>query len=92
MASETDVAPREIVSRDPATGETLGRFDCGTTADVRAAVLFARNAQPEWSQAGVRRRVQVVRRFQRLLHERKESVAELITREAGKPYVEALLT
>ena len=30
--------------------------------------------------------------FQRLLHEKKSEVAALITREAGKPYVEALLT
>ncbi len=92
MATETGVAPREIVSRDPATGETLGRFDCGSTADVRAAALFARNAQPEWNQAGVRRRVHVIRRFMRLLHERKAEVAQLITRESGKPYVESLLT
>ena len=30
--------------------------------------------------------------FQRLLHQKKSEVAQLVTREAGKPYVEALLT
>ena len=40
----------------------------------------------------MRRRVAVLREFQRLLHARKSEVAALITREAGKPRVEALLT
>jgi len=40
----------------------------------------------------VQRRVQVIRRFQQLLHGRKPEVAQVITRGAGKPLVEALLT
>src|ERR1700739_214654 len=34
----------------------------------------------------------MLRRFQQALQARKSDVARLITREAGKPYVEALLT
>jgi succinate-semialdehyde dehydrogenase/glutarate-semialdehyde dehydrogenase len=41
---------------------------------------------------GVKRRTKVLRNFQRLLHEQKSQIAQLITREAGKPYVEALTT
>lgn len=63
-----------------------------TPAEVRAAVERAHAAQKAWAKAGVRRRLRVLRHFQRLLHERKADVARLITREAGKPYVEALLT
>jgi len=40
----------------------------------------------------VRRRVAILREFQRLLHAKKSDVAGLITREAGKPVVESLLT
>jgi succinate-semialdehyde dehydrogenase/glutarate-semialdehyde dehydrogenase len=40
----------------------------------------------------VRKRTEVLREFQRLLHANKSQVAELISSEAGKPYVEALLT
>ena len=36
--------------------------------------------------------ISILREFQRLLHEKKSEVAALITREAGKPMVEALLT
>ena len=40
----------------------------------------------------MRRRVAILREFQRLLHAKKSDVAGLITREAGKPVVESLLT
>jgi succinate-semialdehyde dehydrogenase/glutarate-semialdehyde dehydrogenase len=40
----------------------------------------------------VDRRVAVLRRFQRKLTERREEIAQLISREAGKPTVEALNT
>jgi succinate-semialdehyde dehydrogenase/glutarate-semialdehyde dehydrogenase len=40
----------------------------------------------------VQRRIAILRAFLRLLYERKSEVAALITRETGKPQVEALLT
>src|SRR5207245_8952738 len=60
--------------------------------EVHAAVVRSRAAQTQWCEAGSRRRVGSLREFQRLLYEKKSDVARLITREAGKPYVEALLT
>src|SRR5207244_13150055 len=59
---------------------------------VHAAVRRTRADQTQWCEAGSRRRVETRREFQRLLCEKKSDVARLITREAGKPYVEALLT
>jgi succinate-semialdehyde dehydrogenase/glutarate-semialdehyde dehydrogenase len=41
---------------------------------------------------GVRKRSEILRRFQQLLLERKSEVARLISQEEGKPYVEALVT
>ena len=92
MATDLQVAARKVVSVNPATGETLREFESATEADVRDAVARARAAQLAWNELGVRRRIRIFREFQRLLHERKSEVAELITREAGKPVVEALLT
>jgi succinate-semialdehyde dehydrogenase/glutarate-semialdehyde dehydrogenase len=77
---------------NPATLETLAEFDCTGEADVRAAVERARSAQPAWAAAGVRARAAILRNFQNNLHAKKTNVARLITQEAGKPYVEALLT
>jgi acyl-CoA reductase-like NAD-dependent aldehyde dehydrogenase len=81
-----------IASVNPATGEVLCEFDCASEDEVRSAVERAHAAQPSWQELGIGRRLQVLRRFQTLLQEKKTDVARLITREAGKPYVESLLT
>ena len=92
MVTDFQIAARKVVSVNPATGETLREFECASERDVHAAVARARAAQPAWNELGVRGRVAILREFQRLLHQRKSEVAALITREAGKPMVEALLT
>ena len=92
MATDVQIGARKVVSRNPATGEVLRELECATPSDVHAAVARARAAQPAWADSGIARRVAVLREFQWRLHERKCEVARLITQEAGKPYVEALLT
>src|SRR5450432_3173094 len=92
MPSDLQIGIRKVVSVNPATGEMLREFACASEEQVHATVARARAAQPAWNDFGVRRRVVVLREFQRLLHQRKSEVAALITREAGKPQVEALLT
>jgi len=92
MATQTASSSERIVSTNPATGEVVGEFVGATAEDVRAAVARARAAQKDWAEAGVQARIAVLRRFAALLYERKQDVARAITREAGKPYVEALLT
>jgi acyl-CoA reductase-like NAD-dependent aldehyde dehydrogenase len=81
-----------IASLNPASGEVLREFDCAGEEEVRAAVARARSAQPAWQELGIGKRLQVLRRFQTLLQEKKADVARLITQEAGKPCVESLLT
>jgi succinate-semialdehyde dehydrogenase/glutarate-semialdehyde dehydrogenase len=92
MATDVQIALRKVVSVNPATGEALREFECASDADVHAAVARARDAQPAWNSIGVERRTAILREFQKLLHDQKSEVATLITKEAGKPYVEALLT
>ena len=81
-----------VASVNPATGEVLREFECASEEEVRAAVERAHSAQPAWQALGAVKRLELLRRFQKLLHERKADVARLVTRESGKPYVEALLT
>jgi len=92
MATDVHVAVRKVVSLNPATGESLREFEPACEEDVRAAVARARAAQPGWNDAGVQRRIAVLRSFQGLLHQNKSEVAQVITSEVGKPQVEALLT
>ena len=90
MATESKMAVPVLVSTNPATGEIIGSYTCATVAEVRDAVESARQAQPEWAALPVRRRMEILRRFRKLLNERTLEVAELITREAGKPIPEAI--
>lgn len=92
MATDLQIATRKVVSTNPATGELLRELDCASDVEVQAAVSRARAAQPSWAALSSGDRVRVLRKFQRLLHEHKSEIAKLITQEAGKPYVEALLT
>ncbi len=92
MAGNLQTAVSRVVSTNPATGEVLGEWECASAAEVRSSVARAREVQPHWNEQGVERRVAILREFQRALHAQKSGVATLITKEAGKPYVEALLT
>jgi acyl-CoA reductase-like NAD-dependent aldehyde dehydrogenase len=89
---DLQIAGRKAVSVNPATGETLHEFECTSEQEVLSAVARAHAAQPAWAALGIRKRIASLREFQRLLHQKKSEVAQLVTREAGKPYVEALLT
>jgi acyl-CoA reductase-like NAD-dependent aldehyde dehydrogenase len=90
MASDLQISA--CTSVNPATGQVLGELACADEADVHAAVARARAAQVPWAELGLRRRIAILREFQRKLHSRKSKIAAAITREAGKPVAEALVT
>src|ERR1700693_2837572 len=92
MATDLQIAARKRVSVNPATGEILRELDCAGEGDVQAAVSRAQAAQAAWGELGLRRRIDVLRDFQRNLYVRKSEIAAAITREVGKPLVEALVT
>ncbi len=91
-AIQTELTPAQITVRDPASRETIGNVRRFTAQDVNAAVLQARAAQAQWAATRLSTRLRVLRRFRELLGEQKDAVAAVITREAGKPLAEALVT
>jgi len=92
VPTDLQVTAAKIASVNPATQEVLREFECAGAADVAAAVERARSAQPEWAELGLRRRIEILREFQRRLYSRKSEIAAAITREAGKPVAESLVT
>src|SRR5437660_2683067 len=92
MATDLQIASRRIVSLNPATGEVLREIECAGEIEVLAAVERARAAQPGWAELGLRRRIEILRKFQARLYDRKSEIAAVITQEAGKPVAEALVT
>lgn len=75
---------------NPATGETLARVADADPETGLRALTAAIDAQERWADTAPRTRSDLLMRVFRLLHERAEDFATLITLEMGKPYAEAL--
>ncbi|MFL6228527.1 MAG: aldehyde dehydrogenase family protein [Pyrinomonadaceae bacterium] len=84
-------AREEIVSYDPATNEEIGRVPLRTAEEVRAAVSQARAAQADWAALSYRERGRVVLRAREIVLAEIDAVADLISRESGKPVTEAIM-
>lgn len=74
---------REI--NDPATGETVGRAPEHTPADLDAALAAARTAQPGWAALTHAERSEFLERAADAVDTSAEALAELLSREQGKP-------
>lgn len=74
---------------NPATGETIGKIEFTAPDRIPQIVEEARGAQKDWMQLPETRRAQLVKEFGRILFLRKRKIADLISRENGKPVVEA---
>jgi succinate-semialdehyde dehydrogenase/glutarate-semialdehyde dehydrogenase len=81
----------KIQSLDPATGEVWQEYDSATPQQVQAAVAKAHAAQKNWGALPIKERAAALRKFFNLLFDRRLKIAELITRENGKPTAEALV-
>lgn len=83
---------RPVESRDPATGVIWRTYDPADAEMVATAVSRARLAQPSWAACSPSERGRIVRRFHEVLYRRRFEIAELVTRESGKPIIDALAT
>src|SRR6476659_9628394 len=76
-------------NRNPAdTRELIGRFPLSNAADVDRAVRSAQRGFELWRRTPAPARGDVLRRVGDLLVQRKEEIADLMTREMGKPLTE----
>ena len=86
------VAPatgRYFQNRNPAdTNDLIGRFPESGKADIDAAVKSAREGYARWSRTPAPLRGEVLRRVGDLLTQRKEEIADAMTREMGKVLAE----
>lgn len=74
---------------NPATGEILAKVPISTTADFEKAVEVADKAFEDWSNTAVPRRARIIFKYQQLLVDHWEELAEIITKENGKSLSEA---
>ncbi|GGG49178.1 CoA-acylating methylmalonate-semialdehyde dehydrogenase [Chelatococcus composti] len=69
---------------NPATGEQTGSVALASAEEVHEAVAAAKKAFPEWAATTPLRRARILNRFLRILEERADELAAVITAEHGK--------
>ncbi|KUZ69264.1 NAD-dependent succinate-semialdehyde dehydrogenase [Burkholderia ubonensis] len=74
---------------DPATGETIAQVAKGGADDAQRAIAAAEHAFPAWRALTAKERGTRVKRWGELMLEHRDALAELLTREQGKPLAEA---
>ncbi len=79
-----------IDSINPATQEVIAQFAAARAEDVGEYLAKARKAQIEWAAQPLRERCALLLRVRDRIFERREEIVSVITRESGKPRVEAV--
>lgn len=79
------VSGETVEVRDPATGELVGTSSVASAADVDIAVEAAAAGYARWSAMPADDRAEILLRASRLVDERVDAIADLLTREQGKP-------
>ncbi|MBN8233759.1 CoA-acylating methylmalonate-semialdehyde dehydrogenase [Halobacillus kuroshimensis] len=69
---------------NPATGQTIARVPISTKEDVDQAVRSAREAFQSWKKTPVPKRARIMFKYQQLLIENRDQLAEALTQENGK--------
>lgn len=83
--------PQRFASINPATGAVIGYVSVAGPADVDAAVRAAQRGQGRWAAMTGAERGRVLRQAAQILRSRNRELAELETRDTGKPIQETLV-
>lgn len=78
-----------ITSTNPWTGETLKTFPEQTGPEVEATLAAAVAAQSRWRVTPIEDRVALLRRLADVLRDERNTLADLVTLEVGKPIAES---
>lgn len=80
----------KLVSTNPAKNyEVLGSVDVSTAKEIKAKVAKARAATVVWKALEVKKRIELLQPLYQQFLKRKKEIALLVTREIGKPIIEA---
>ena len=84
-------ADGHVESRDPATGEVVGRVPRTPPEAVEAVARSVSDPQRRWARVPLRRRLDLMARAADRLLDRREELSLLFTRESGKPITESTI-
>lgn len=75
---------------NPATKEVMAKVPLSTKEELDYAAQAAEEAFQDWKEVAVPKRARILFKFQQLLMENKQELAEIITKENGKSLKESL--
>lgn len=87
--ANVDPDGRDLVSINPVTSEEIWSGTQSSVDDVVHAISSARLNLPIWSELGFKKRLSILEAYTRLLEEKSDVFAQLISDEMGKPLWEA---
>jgi aldehyde dehydrogenase (NAD+) len=87
VSASTDRTVDDLNPADPA--DVIAKIPLSTAADAESAIAAAHEAYPAWRAMSPVRRGQLLVKASRLLEERADELARLLTREQGKTLAEA---
>lgn len=80
-----------IISTNPAKGyEKLGEVEVSTDEEIKEKVLVAKKARLNWKETLVTERISLLKPICESFKERKEELAQTISKEIGKPITSSL--
>jgi succinate-semialdehyde dehydrogenase/glutarate-semialdehyde dehydrogenase len=85
------IAAEHLPVLNPATEKQIGRVALARVADLDLALAAAQQGFSVWRKTSPLQRGKVISAAARLLRERADSIARLMTLEQGKPVAEALM-
>lgn len=78
-----------LTSLNPATDDIIWQGNSADQADITNAVKAARSAFREWAEASIETRISHLYKFKEILELERKSLAEIISKENGKPLWES---
>ncbi len=86
----TESRSRELIEvTDPATQEVLALAPKATHEEIEAAIASAKETFLSWREVPVSERARLMLRYQHLLKEHHDELAEILAKETGKTFADA---
>ena len=74
---------------NPATDEVIAKAPCTTSEEMDQAIRFAGEVFKTWKEVPVSERARIMMRYQALLKEHHDEIAEILSQETGKTFDDA---
>jgi malonate-semialdehyde dehydrogenase (acetylating)/methylmalonate-semialdehyde dehydrogenase len=74
---------------NPVDNSVIAKAPCATSSEVDSAVAAAKKAFDIWREVPISERARVMMRYQHLLKEHHDEIAEILSQETGKTFADA---